>query len=203
MIPVLVAAFAVGVVDMPAPSRTIFVGCIAIISTTLAHMERRAQHTHERTVQLLRQHRHAVDGEPVPVNGDSPREANAMMRAAARWGADVLSSIARGTSGEYAVWNALPRINGNGRSRSAPSEAGSDVSDLAGLGEGSDWVMQAARSVSTTPIVREHLEGTRATELRNVARMATVPEDGALTLQFGQLVRVPASRPSGSPPRVY
>ena len=199
MLPVVVAAFAVGVVNMPSPSRTVFVGCIAIISSTLAHMVRRSEQARADTARMLRR----GGEEQTRASGYAPQDSNAMMRAAAKWGADVLSSIAGGASGEHAVWSALPRINGNHRSSSssAPSEAGSEA-ELSGLGDGTDWVMQAARSVSTTPIVSDRLEGARATELRDVARMATVPEETVPVLQFGQLVRVAASRPSSSPIRI-
>jgi len=200
MMPVIVAAFAVGVVDMPSPSRTIFVGCVAIISSTLAHMVRRLEQAREDTARMLRR----GGQEQAPPNGHAPQDSNAMMRAAARWGSDVLNSIAGGASGEFAVWSALPRINGNGRaagnSSYAPSEAGSE-SELYGLGDGTDWVMNAARSVSTTPIGSERLEGARAQAVQNAVHMATVPEEGTPALSFGQLVRVPSSRPSGSPLR--
>lgn len=200
-VPVISTAFAVGVAGLSPPSQVILVACMAVTSVTIAHMLRRTELAAERAIQALRMQR----GEPEVVQPDahSPPGSSAMMRAAARWGADVLSSIAGGASGEHAVAAALPRINGNHRNYAA-SEAGSEASaqELSGFGDGgNDWVMHAARSVGTTPIVSDGLHGVRAQEVRNAARMASVPEGRPSEgLAFGQMVRVAAGRPASSPP---
>lgn len=60
---------------------------------------------------------------PVPV-----ADSDAVVRAAARWGADVLAAVARGQPAESAVRDAMPRI-----AVSMQSDAGSDVSTAASV----------------------------------------------------------------------
>lgn len=103
------------------------------------------------------------------VGHSSPQEA---MRAAARWGSDVLGRVARGQDAAVAVANA-PLVEADD-ARERYSDAGSAVSEqeLNGLGSShhqgnhSSWIYNAIRSV--TP---DHVTP------RDVARMGTVPED--------------------------
>lgn len=99
-----------------------------------------------------------------------------VMRAAARWGADVLNAVAQGVPADQAVSRAVPRVVvGQNGSVYASSDAGSDVStaELDGLQSlGEDWMHRAHRSVTNTPI-----EGERAEAVRHACRMGSVPEE--------------------------
>ena len=118
---------------------------------------------------------------------DDPQE---VVRAAAKWGSEVLQRVADGETAEQAVAGAVPRMR-------APSECGSAVSEheLRGLdAAGSDWMMRAARGVGATPVLNTEMEGLRAAEVRAAARMSRVPEADVV------LQPLPG-RASCSPPR--
>lgn len=85
-----------------------------------------------------------------------------VMRAAARWGADVLSAVASGSSGVDAVRRAVPRIGG--RLHGVPedrTDAGSEVStdELPQhvQADPNDWVARASQSVTPVPDLQRQL----------------------------------------------
>lgn len=154
------------------------VACMAISCVAMGEMVRRTE------AAMSACNRLAIPGVDDP---------DAVMRASAAWGADVLRRVANGESAQCAVAGAIPRVRAP-----VPSEVGSAASEqeLNGFGQAisGDWIAAAARSVGTTPVMAEQLEGMRSQELRDAARMAAVPE-GRVAIQ--PLPR----RAASSPPR--
>lgn len=107
-------------------------------------------------------------GEVHNVGGSNPQET---MRAAARWGSDVLGRVARGEEAAAAVAASalveMPNSNdGFSDTSSTSSEAEFSGFNMHEHRSHSSWIYNAVRSV--TP---DHVTS------RDIARMATVPED--------------------------
>lgn len=158
--------------------------CASLIGLCLGEMMRRTEAAAARIGDV----HHVGHGDP-----------QAAMRAAARWGSDVLGRVARGQAAAEAVAGAALVEMQEGQ---APSEAGSAVSEqeLSGFHNGhnghdsrphSTWIHNALRSVTPT--------GDGVTP-RDIARMGTVPED--IPYHGQPLVAVPPVRRTHSPPRV-
>jgi hypothetical protein len=152
-------------------------GAMGVIGLCCGQMMRRT----EAAARAIREVHHVGQGDP-----------DTVMRAAARWGSDVLGRVARGEGAAEAVAGAaLVELAADQQ-----SDAGSAVSEheLHGLGasqqqNGSNWVHNALRSV--TPDASTGLSS------RDIARMGTVPED---VPYHGQPIVV--RRQAHSPPRV-
>ena len=168
---------------------SLLIASIALSMVALGEMVRRteaaAAEVGRMAAQLANVH-HVGNGDP-----------QATMRAAARWGSDVLGRVARGEAAAEAVAGAaLMEMQEGDR----VSEAGSAASEqeLNGFwnchhinkGHHSSWIHNALRSVTPT------VDGISP---REVARMGTVPEE---VPYHGQpLIAVPPVRRTHSPPR--
>ena len=131
--------------------------CNGLAGLSMGRMMRRT----EAAVAQLGEVHHVGNGDP-----------QAAMRAAARWGSDVLGRVARGQAAAEAVAGAA-LVEMQDERQGPPSEAGSSVSEQElngfqhnGQANQGSWIHNALRSV--TP------DGVGPREL---ARMGTVPED--------------------------
>lgn len=165
----------------PSPLRgVLIVACVTVASGALASLVERAEDAAAACRQMVQP---GVD------------DPDAVMRASARWGADVLSRVANGESAGQAVGGAMPRV----RAGAAPSEAGSDDS-LASVVGGTDLVARAClRDAAASPSVEvlEQIQREQRACRQNAARMAPVPERD---VEF-QYAIPPVLRPNASPPR--
>jgi len=151
--------------------------CAGLIGLCLGKMMRRT----EAAAQAVANVHHVGAGDP-----------QATMRAAARWGSDVLGRVARGEDAANAVAGAslVEMHEGDQRSEAGSATSEQELSGFNNNGQQSNWIHNALRSV--TP---DASTGLRA---RDIARMGTVPED---VPYHGQaLVAVPPARRSHSPP---
>lgn len=131
--------------------------CNGLVGLSMGQMMRRT----EAVVAQLGEVYHVGNGDP-----------QAAMRAAARWGSDVLGRVARGQAAAEAVAGAA-LVEMQDEQRGAPSEAGSAVSEQElngfqhnGHSNHGSWIHNALRSVTPDSV-----------SARDVARMGTVPED--------------------------
>lgn len=162
--------------------------CMAICMVAFGEMVRRTEVAAAQVRQAA-----AQLGDVVHVGNGDPHET---MRAAARWGSDILGRVARGEDAAEAVAGAaLVQMH------DAQSEAGSNASEqeLNGFSNHyqpprQSWIHNAIRSV--TP------DGTTGLSPRDLARMGTVPEDVPYHGQSIVRARPPVQRAAVSPPRV-
>ena len=134
---------------------------------------KRAEHAASRAEAAAKR----VDPEFAVIGSDSDQT---VMRMAAKWGADVLSSIANGHSGAEAVRRATPRIVG-GLSSLHQEDVGSEVSteELPALSHsnGENWILHASQAVTPVPEVRCAMDNAQKTEAWNAAAATSFNQD--------------------------
>ena len=157
--------------------------CSLCAGLCLGQMMRRTELAAERAVQAS-----ARLGNVVDVGNGDPQQA---MRAAARWGSDVLGRVARGENAAQAVAEAALDQSDAGSATSEQELNGFD-SFAPDRRAHSSWIHNAIRSVTPTA------DGLTP---RDFARMGTVPEDVPYHGQPLVRAQPPERRAAHSPPR--
>lgn len=133
--------------------------CMGLVGLSLGQMMRRTEAAARMAARLVADVHSVGDGNP-----------EAAMRAAARWGSDVLGRVARGEDAAEAVAGAaLVEMADQSEAGSASSEQelGGFHNTYNGHNNGhASWIANALRSVTPDQVTP-----------RDVARMGTVPED--------------------------
>lgn len=128
--------------------------CFGVL-LAIVELVRRAERAADRAEAAARQinPEYAVPG----VDSDST-----VMRAAARWGADVLSAVANGRSGSEAVRRAIPRVALGAVPEDRQWDAGSEVSTdelpAVPVFDPNDWVARASHAVTPIPEVQRRID---------------------------------------------
>ena len=131
----------------------LFLAAVSGILVYLSELVRRAERAAQKAEDAARQ----ANPEFAIVGQDSD---TTIVRMAARWGADVLSAIASGSSGVEAVRRAVPRIGSLPRAADG-FDAGSEVSTdelPANVPNPADWITCASQSVTPVPEVHRGVE---------------------------------------------
>lgn len=182
------------------PWITFLVFCLGVL-LALVELVKRAERAAARAEAAARQ----INPEYAVPGQDSD---TTVMRLAARWGADVLHSVANGASGVEAVRRAVPRIGGLRRVPEddigdTGSEVSTDELNMASVSDPNDWIARASQSVTPVPDVQRGMDELSGRSVWNAAALSSggtfIPGIHATQSALVHRPIATAPRPSRSP----